>query len=155
MKFLENIQQALTIIKTSDYLLYMTYPLIKDKKLLLKIVSEIKKAITLCIGSILQYEYLHKRITLYQNPEVNFRTFREKCAPLYQITSQELSLILELFDIIKEHERSSVEFLREDKVVILSDNMRQKTLSVEKTKEFLQLSKNILAKTKERFIRKI
>jgi len=38
------------------------------------------------ISSILQYEYLYKRITLYKNSKVNFKTFIEKCASRYRIS---------------------------------------------------------------------
>jgi len=143
-KFLENIEQAEKIIQTTDYLTYMTFPLIKDKRLLLKIISEIKIAIAKSINSILQYEYLYKRILLHKDPKLNFKTFKEKCAKKYNITEQEIKLILELFDIVEKHKKSSMEFLRKEKIVILSNNSEPRIITLEKTKEFLTTAKNIL-----------
>jgi len=40
-----------------------------------------------------------------------------------------------------------MEFLKDGKVVILSQNMSSESISTEKTKEFLELSKTILRKT--------
>ena len=150
-KFLENIIAAEKKIQTADHLIYVTFPLIKDKRLLLKILQETKNAVTDCISSILQYEYLYKRITLYKNPKLNFKTFIEKCALRYQITKEEINSILELFDFMEKHRESPFEFIKDDKVVILSNSLKPKTLTVEKTKEFLIIVKNILKKTRETF----
>lgn len=154
-KFLENLEQARATIQTADHLTYMTFPLVKDKKLLLKIVTEIKNAVANCINSILQYEYLYKRISLYKDSQANFKVFREKCATKYGITSEEIRSILELFEIAEQHKQSPFEFVKDEKVVILSENMHRKTLTVEKTKEFLATAKNILRKAQGRFLRKI
>lgn len=154
-KIIENIQKSEKIIQTADHLLYMTFPIVRDKKLLLKIMAEIKNSIALCINSILQYEYVHKKINLYKNPEENFKTFVEKSSKRYLINNEEIKKIMELFDIAEKHEKSPMEFVRNEKVVILSDNMNQKTLTLEKTKEFMRLAKSILKKTKIQFSRKI
>jgi len=54
-----------------------------------------------------------------------------------------------LFNIIEEHKKSSMEFLKNSKIVILSENMQPKTITTEKVKEFLTLAKNILQKIKK------
>jgi len=150
-KFLENILTAEKKIQTADHMIYVTFPLIKDKRLLLKITQEIKNAVTDCITSILQYEYLYKRINLYKDSKLNFKTFIEKCAPRYRIKKEEINLILELFDFVEKHRKSPFEFVKDDKVVILSNGLKPKTLTVEKTKEFLIAVKNILRKTRKTF----
>lgn len=154
-KFLENVEKAESMIRTADHLIYMTFPLVKDKKLLLKIISEIKEGIANCINAILQYDYLYKKISLYKDPKTNFKTFREKCATRYGITPEEIKLIIELFEIVEQHKKSPFEFVKDEKLVILSENMKQKTLTVEKIKEFLVMAKNILKKTQEQFLRKV
>jgi len=150
-KFLENIYVAEKSLKTVDHIVYITFPLIKDKRLLLKVVQELKGIITNCITSILQYEYLYKRINLYKDSGENFRTFTAKCASRYNIDHNEIKLMLELFDFVEKHKSSPFEFIKDDKVIILSNGMAPKTLSLEKTKEFLLLAKEIMKKTKEGF----
>jgi len=154
-KFLENLATAERIIFTADHMVYVTFPLIKDKRLLIKIIQEIKNAITACITSILQREYIYKRIILYKDPKSNFRTFTEKCAPRYKITNEEIRLIFELFDFVEKHKESPFEFIKDEKVVILSNSLKPKTLTTEKAKEFLILAKNILRRTKENFSKNI
>jgi len=148
-KFLENLQEAETKIQIADHMLYVTFPLLKDKKLLLKILQDTKIAISKCINSILQYEYLYKKIKLYNDPKTNFRTFQEKSSKRYNISEQEIKLILELFDIVEEHKKSSMEFMKNEKIIILSPSLQQKTITIEQVKEFLTLSKNILKKIQQ------
>ena len=148
-KFLEYLKTAEEKIQTVDHMIYVTFPLIKDKRLLLKILSEINLIILNIINSILQYEYLCKRINLTKDAKENLRIFIEECAPRYQIVEQDINLILEILDITKKHKESPFEFIKEEKVVILSENLKPTTITLDKSKEFLFMSKNILKKTKE------
>ena len=148
-KFLENIQEAEKNLRTIDHIIYVTFPLIKDKRLLLKVIQEIKDVITNCITSILQYEYLYKRVSLYRDSRENFKTFTEKCAQRYNIRKDEIKLILELFEFVEKHKKSPFEFVKDEKIVILSENSKPTTITLEKTKEFLITAKDILKKTKE------
>lgn len=147
MKFIESLQEAEKNVRTIDHMLYVTYPLIKDKRILIKVLKESKNSIFLCISAILQYEYINKRITLYEDSKRNFNTFIE-CSKRYSVTSDEIKRILELFDIIERHKESAIEFYKNGKLIILSENMTQRLISLEKTKEFLELSKEILKKSK-------
>jgi hypothetical protein len=146
-KFLKKIQEAQKTIQVIDHMIYVTFPLIKDKKILTKILTETKNTITNCINSILQYEYLYKRIDLYSNPKTNFKTFEQQCAPRYKITKGELNLIIKLFELVEKHKQSAIEFLKNEKVVILSENLEKETITMEKIKEFFNLSKEIMKKT--------
>jgi len=148
-KFLENLQEAQKIIQTIDHMTYVTFPLIQDKKILIKIIKETKNAITNCINAILQYEYLYKRINLYKNAKTNFEIFTKKCCPHYKITPKEIDLIIKLFELVEKDKQSTFEFVREEKVVILSENLKTETVTIEKTKEFLNLAKEIMKKTLE------
>lgn len=148
-KILENITEAEKNLRIIDHLVYVTFPLIKDKRLLLKVIQEIKEVITSCITSILQYEYLYKRVSLYKDSRENFKTFTEKCAARYNIGKEEIKLVLELFEFVEKHKASPFEFIKNEKIVILSENSRPATLTLEKTKEFLITAKNFLKKTKE------
>ncbi len=149
-KFLEYLSEAQRIIKACDHMIYVSYPLIKDKKLLIKIIVELKKGVAYCINSILQFEFLFKQIKLYKDAKTNFQTFIEKSSKRFGINKDEINKIIELFEIVELHKKSPMEFTRKEKIVILSENMKQQIVTLEKTKEFLIVSKNILAKTKEK-----
>lgn len=148
-KFLENIQEAEKNLRTIDHIVYVTFPLIKDKRLLLKVIQDIKGVVTHCITSILQYEYLYKRVSLHRDSRENFKIFTEKCAVRYNISKEEIRLFMELVEFVEKHKASPFEFVKEEKIVILSENSKPTTLTLEKTKEFLIMAKDILRKTKE------
>ena len=152
-KFLESLNKAEKIIQAADHMFYITLPLIKDKRLLLRILLETNIAVANCINLILQYEYLFKRISLYTDSKENLRTFEKNCAPRYNITEQELRSIFELFDLVKRHKESPFEFMKNGKVVILSKNLEQKIISDEKIKEFLIIAKQVLKKTRNTILR--
>lgn len=152
-KFLENLMEAEKDLRTVDHIVYITFPLIKDKRLLLKVIKEIRGIIINCITSILQYEYLHKRVNLYKNSDENFKVFTEKCAPRYDISKNDIKEILHLLDLVEKHKESPFEFVRGEKIIMLSENLKPTTLTLEKIKEFLNLAKEILKKTKEKMNR--
>jgi hypothetical protein len=152
-KIFDNLEKAEKTISTASHLLYVTYPLVRDKRLLLKILVEIKKGVASCMNAVLQYEYLYSRIRLSSDPKTNFNKFLEKCCPRYNVSSTEVKKIIKLFEIIEKHNTSPMEFVKEDKVVILTENMNSETITLEKVKEFLETSKSILKKTKNIILR--
>lgn len=147
-KFLENLYEAEKSIHKIDHILYVTYPLVKDKRLILKTLVETKFAMARIINSILQYDYLFKRIKLHSSPKQNFKIFVNKCAPRYNITPLEIKLIMELFEIVEKHKNSPFEFRKDEKIVILSKDSTPKVIVLDNTKQFLSVAKKILEKTK-------
>jgi len=105
------------------------------------------------MNAVLQYEYLYGRARLSSDPKKNFKTFLEKCCPRYSISEIEIKRILKLFEIVEKHKASPMEFVKEDKVVILSENMNSETITIEKVKEFLDSSKIVLQKAKDIILR--
>lgn len=146
-KVIYYIEDAERRVRKSDHILYITFPLIKDKKLLLKVLLELKIAILDCINAILQMEYVSKKINLSQDPNVNLRTFQLECAPRFNIDEKEVIGIRKLIELAEKHKKSHFEFVKDDKIIILSENFQQETISLEEIKSFLLLSKDILKKT--------
>ena len=153
-KFIEYLDTAEEKLRIVDHMAYVTFPLIKDKRLLLKILSEIDLVILNCINAILQYEYLYKRIPLTKDARTNLKIFEEKCAPRYEITEQEIAIINSILELAERHKRSPFEFVKNGKVVILSENLRSETITIDRIKDFLIACKVILKKTRERIIEK-
>ena len=50
-------------IRTADHLTYMTYPLIKDPKIVIKIAENIHLAMKTAIEAVVYYDRLYKRIS--------------------------------------------------------------------------------------------
>jgi hypothetical protein len=149
-KYIENLNKAASMLQTADHMLYMTYPLVKEKRLLLKILNETYLVVLSIVNAILQYEYVYKRVNLYKTAEENFSVFKNRCAPKYEISPGQVQKIKEIFDLAEKHKKSPFEFVRNNKVVIMTNALKTDTITVEKMKEFLILSKDILRKAETR-----
>lgn len=154
MKPIEHLDEADKITKAIDHLIYINFPIIKSKKILTLSLEELKKAFAYSINAILQYEYLKKRIYLYKDPSLNFKVFSQKCAKEYSISTEEVQKIKNLFQIIKIHKESSVEFIKENKLIIITDHY-QKIIKLEEIKEYIALSKKLIRYTRYNLLGKI
>ena len=96
-KYIENLNKAESMLKTADHLLYMTYPLVREKRILLKILNQTYLVILSIVNAILQYEYVYKRIKLYKTSEENFSVFKDRCAERYGINLEQVQKIKEIF----------------------------------------------------------
>lgn len=149
-KFILSIDSASKTLQTADHMIYITFPLIKDNRILIKIFGEIYAAILGTINAVLQYDYAYKRIMLYNDAAANFKNFREKCAPRFGISQEEMARIIEIFKIMEGHKQSPMEFVKSDKFVILSDTLKTDIVTIEKLKEYLVLAKSMLQKVNDR-----
>ena len=145
-KFIQSLEYATKSLQTADHMAYITFPLVKEKRLLLKILSEIHSSILNTINAILQYEFYWKRINLYSDAKSNFDIFRHKCAPRYKISPEQINKVIEIFSLIERHKKSPFEFVKDDKIVIMSEGMRTDTITLEKIKSYLLETKDILKK---------
>ena len=148
-KFIEYLYEAERKLQTVDHIVYVTLPLVNDKKLLLKVLSELHQITLKYINAVLQFDYLYKKINLTADAHTNLKIFKEKCAPRYKITEIELKLITDLMELSEKHKKSPFEFVRQEKIVIMSENMKPETLTIERIKGFLANTKSVLRKIKE------
>ncbi len=149
-KFQENLKEALRALQIADHMTYVTFPLVKEQRLILKIFDEIYKSIIGCINAILNYEYLYKRIKLYRDNKDNMQTFIDKCAKNYTLNNEQIKKIKEILELNKKHKQSAMEFVKKDKVVILSDNLKTQILTIQIIKQYLLLAKELLMKVNEK-----
>ena len=147
---LKNIDEAGKKIAVLDHLLSVTFSLIKDKKILLKVADENADALKKLMSAILQYEYLKKRIRLSVSPEANLKIFVDICAPRYGFSEEDVRTALESIAFSKKHLSSSMAFLRGEKIVVLNSGSSTTILTYEKTRRFVQCSKSLLSKFKDR-----
>ena len=149
-KFLLSLTNAQKSLSRVDHLAYVTYPLIKENKLFLQIISELNIFSIYLINSILQYEYYYKRIQLFTDPSINLDTFKNQCIPLYNFSDVEIKSLFEVMRLADAHKNSPMEFVKNSNVVIMTDSMRTETLNIDKIKSFINCSKSIFDKTKNR-----
>lgn len=141
-KFQEAREKALENLRIADHMVSVTYPLLKDNKLLLAAMENLFLSLTHAMNAILYYDRLFKRVPPFSDTfEVKFDLFRKSCVPRYNIGKSHPALIREVRDILVSHKKSPVEFSRKDTFVICSPDYRLRTISVKELKEYLTEAK--------------
>lgn len=149
-KFLENLANSEKKINLVEHLIFVTYPIVKDKSILKKSLDELKKSVIKLINSILQYEYFSKRISLSKNSHTNYIIFREKCAKHYGLNKEEIKAIYKILEIAFEKEKSSVDIKKEEKLVFFTSDSRVISINISDIRELSSIIKGILKKVKEK-----
>ena len=146
-KFRDLVLEANKALKLADHLLYVTYPLIKDNKLLISILENIDKSIKKAIDAFIRYDLIYKRI---RSDPVSFREklilFSKISFRRYDFKEDDFEFIEKIDDILRKHKESPVEFVRGDKFVICYDNYKTKILTVEEVKKYIFKAKPFILK---------
>lgn len=144
--FKEYLKESARHLQIADHMTYITFQLVNEKKLIIKIFEEIYKSIKNSILSAVYYEFENKNIILSNKETENINNFIENLAKSYDINEKEISQIKEIMELEKKHEESSMEFVRKEKIILLSDSLNIKTLTIENIKIYLTTAKNLFLK---------
>lgn len=140
------LEEARRLIKTADHMIYVTYPILKENRLLIRILEQLNNAIFNIVNAILKHEYNFKRIKIYNDVRTNLETLETKCAPRYGIPKENIEGIKHIFRLIEKHKTSPMEFVRQNKFIIMSDNLETENVTLDKLKFFLVIAKDTLKK---------
>ncbi len=134
-------------IELADHMLFVTFPLVKDSKLLLAVMENVFLAHTHTMGYLLYYERMMKRVgPFFDTFESKYRLFSEKSVPSYGIDEDYLKLVRDVKEILTAHKRSPMEFSRKDQFVICSDDYELRVLKSDEIKEILSKTKGFFNK---------
>jgi hypothetical protein len=140
-KFSNLVLEANKKLKLADHIAYVTYPLLKETKLLLTILENTNKSLILALNAYLHYDHLYKRIShIPESLGDKLDIFERSSAKRYNLEGYK-QLILEINEILKKHKDAPVAFVKKDKLVICSKNYKIKTLEIEDAKMYLSKAK--------------
>ena len=140
-KFNNLVLEANKKLKLADHMTYVTYPLLKETKLLLSIVESINKSLNTALDAYLYYDHLYKRISyIPENLKEKLDIFERSSARRYTLKNYS-KLTLESNEILKKHKEAPVAFAKKEKLVICSKNYSLKTLEIEDAKNYLSKAK--------------
>lgn len=147
----EQFNSALKHLRIADHMAYVTYPLINDKKILIKIFVEIYASINELIQAILSYESMKNNLKLSKEPKRNLKIFSE-IAKNYNLTNKEVQDINNIMNIFQDYKKSAMEFIREEKLVIMSKDLRTQSIDIQRIKEYICLTKLMIVKVKDKIL---
>lgn len=141
------LDKANILVKRADHMFYVTYPLVKDNKLIITMAENINNGMICAMDALLMYERLYKRISLYpEDFKVKIDMFKDSIARRYNIDRDHIVLIQDLKRFLEERKKSGVEFVKDDKYVLFNRKQEVKSLGIDKLKQNLNISKDFLKK---------
>ncbi|MEM2956324.1 MAG: hypothetical protein QW041_02005 [Candidatus Pacearchaeota archaeon] len=145
-------EEAKKALRTAEHMVYITYPLLKENRLLLKALEEIYLAVKIAIDLILKREYELKRIKIYSDSKTNMVIFEQKCALRYNFIAEEIEGIKRIINLFERHKLSPMEFARHNKLIIMSDDLRTESITLPILKNMLSIAKKVVRKTENSLI---
>lgn len=127
------------------HLLHVTFPLVKDPKLLMGVIHNLFSSLEYSMSALLDYErQLHLVPHYLDNFQSKMNIFRLKSVRRNNIPMETVNLMLELRDILELHKRSPMEFQRGNRLVICSKDYLLRTLSINNLHAYLSKTKGFL-----------
>ena len=144
-KFQEYLADSKKSIQIADHMIFVTYKLVQDPKLLLSAIKRIYRALECATNSLLHYERLFKRIPPFpENFPSKFIILKDRCMNRLGLTQSYLYLIQDIHSLLLDHQKSPMEFVRRNRLIICSNNYRTKRISIEEMKEYLSKGKSFI-----------
>lgn len=148
---MENIKallkEANTKLNTADHLAYVTYPLVKETKLLLTTTENVYISMILAMEALLQYDRYYKRISYVPSDFMQKYEIFKQISRKYNIDRLAIAMMLDLKNLIELHKKSPMVFTREQKLVIASHGFNvMKTLNIDNVKKYIQQAKPFITK---------
>ena len=146
------LEKARQQYEAAFHLLHVTFPLVKDSKLLLGVVNNIFSSLEYSMSAILNYErQLHLVPHYFDNFQSKLNLFRYKSVRRNNIPMETVNLMMELKALLELHKKSPMEFQRGGRLVICSQDYHLRTLSIKdlhvhlaRAKELLNQADNII-----------
>ena len=113
----------------------------------MQIFEEIYKSIIFSIDTAVDIEKLEKK-------EINedfVIAFLNKYSNKYNLSNEKINKISEIMELNKKHKKSAMEFVRKDKIIIMSNNLGIHALNINDIKDYLSLAKEIIMKINKKF----
>lgn len=128
-------------------MLTMTYPVLKEPKILFSVAKNILAALEETMTAILEYERLFKRISPFNDTfDAKFTIFRNQVVPRYDLDKSYAKTMMDLREIVAAASKSPMEFSRKEKYVICSDSYEIRTLTEQDLKKILFKAKIFIDK---------
>lgn len=129
--------EAARRIQVADHMLTMTYPLVKDPKLLIAVLNNLVKSMDTNMAAALRRE----NIPFNDTEQGRLAAYKRFLSRKLDTPPETLRAFEEMQATLKEHSESPVAFRRQEKFVICNEGYKLRTLTPETTKKYITLAK--------------
>lgn len=148
-KHIELKQEANRHLKIADHMLYVTYGLVNEKRLLIKIFDEIYKTVYFSICSIVYWDIYRRKINSSLNNEEIIEYFFNVFPKEFNLNENLFNNIKEILEINNNHKKSAIEFVKKEKIVIMADDLDTLVLDINSIKKYLGIAKELYSLNSE------
>lgn len=151
---MENIRKLLKDAQEkmlrADHLAFMTYPQVKEPKMLALVVDNANAVFLDCMEALLCYERMYKRINPVKGDfDSELRVFRTHCCKRYGYPESVLGMVSEVKHLADKKRSCPVEFQRKESYMLCSEDYKLDSLNAKKVQSYVQEAKRFLNKTLE------
>jgi len=140
--FQELRDEAAKKLHIADYMLTMTYPIVKDPRLLLSVIENLFLAFSYGMSALLYYEKDIKNIQYFPDTfSGKLELFRDNCSQKYNIDDETLKIMQEIREILIAHKKSPIEFARKESLIICSGSYEMMQISANTIKGYVEKAK--------------
>lgn len=137
--------RALQQFEGAYHLVYRTFPLVRDPKLLLGAIDNLAQSLEHSMESVLSYERELRLIPAFlPSFQSKLNAFQIRSMKRNKIPKDFVKTLLHLKDILVLHKQSPMVFQRGNKLVICSPGYQMQTISLKTLKEYIDQTKEYL-----------
>lgn len=142
------IEKAEQKIKIADHLLTITYPVVKEPKLLILVIENIFESLSLTIDWTLKIKKIYEK-KYETNFDEKFSVFKKNIVLKYYLNKEIIPFIEKIKKIIEEHKKTAVLFTRKEKLIITDENYNLTKITPDECKKIILKTKKYIKKIKD------
>lgn len=150
-KYLETVRGANRYFDVADHMIYVTYPLVNDTKIILTIIENLYNALVQGIDALICHNYLYKKVSYYpKDIEGKIEMFKTLAAK-YGFDRNVVILLKDLKSLVEHRNNSPMEFSRSGSHVLADRNFGLKMVGFGKAKKSGQEVRGFIEKLNKYF----
>ena len=146
MDYSTSAQRANQRYDMAFHMLKVSYPLLKDHKLLMGILLNLLQSTEYAVDAILEYERQLKLVSAYPqnfNGKVDF--FRSKSLKRNNISPNIIATMMKMKELVELQKESPIEFSRGNRYVLSKKDYQLHSISIVELEDFANQTKELLS----------
>ena len=150
MDYITCSQRAVQRYEMAFHMLKVSYPMLKDHKILMGILLNLLESTEYAVDAILEYERKLKLIPAYPenfNGKLNF--FQLKSVKRNNLSPQIINTMLKMKELVELQKESPIEFSRGNRYVLSKKDYQLHSISIPELEDFANQTKQLLSNMQE------
>ena len=142
------IEEAKETFKSADHLTYMTYPMLREPKLIYSIAEKLYVANSRIMDAILYHEHAQKTISVVPVEfETRFNLFKGELTKKHKVSNETIQTISDLYELVQANRNCPIAFPKNESYNFYCNNSIKKTITIELAKKYLNMTRQFIKQT--------